>query len=111
MRVSASGNIDLPTPVGNAGGRISFYVEADCTLLTPSGNFHGTIGSSGQVQYITVALFGRHIETYSDGTIWVIMRSSGDAASIAATALGLGNVANTRPSDLHISNAVSSAMT
>ena len=39
------------------------------------------------------------------------MRSSGDAASITATSLGLGNVANTSPCGLPISNAVSSAMT
>ena len=39
------------------------------------------------------------------------MRSSGDTASITATSLGLGNVANTSPSGLPISNAVSSAMT
>jgi hypothetical protein len=39
------------------------------------------------------------------------MRSSGDVSSITPTTLGLGNVANTRPSDLPISNAVSSAMT
>ena len=39
------------------------------------------------------------------------MRSSGDVSSITPTTLGLSNVANTRPSDLPISNAVSSAMT
>ena len=39
------------------------------------------------------------------------MRSSGDTASITATSLGSGNVANTAPSGLPISNAVSSAMT
>ena len=38
------------------------------------------------------------------------MRSSGDASSIPASTLGLGNVANTRPSDLPMSNTVSSAM-
>ena len=38
------------------------------------------------------------------------MRSSGDTASITAASLGLGNVANTSPSDLPISIAVSSAM-
>jgi hypothetical protein len=36
VRVSGSGNINLPTPVDNAGGRISFYFEADCALNTPS---------------------------------------------------------------------------
>jgi hypothetical protein len=45
-----------------------------------------------------------------DGTNWIIMRSSGDVSSITATTLGLGNVANTSPSDLPISNAVSSVM-
>jgi hypothetical protein len=36
VRVSGSGsNINLPTPVDNAGGRISFYFEADCSLNTP----------------------------------------------------------------------------
>jgi hypothetical protein len=34
VRVSGSGDINLPTPVGNAGGRISFYFETDCTLNT-----------------------------------------------------------------------------
>ena len=112
VRVSGSGsNINLPTPVNNAGGRISFYFEADCSLNTPSGNFIGTIGTGGQRQDITVASFGRHLECYSDGTNWIIMRSSGDVSSITATTLELGNVANTRPSDLPISNAVSSAMT
>ena len=38
------------------------------------------------------------------------MRSSGDVSPITATTLGLGNVANTSPSDLPISNAVSSVM-
>ena len=38
------------------------------------------------------------------------MRSSGDVSSITATTLGLGNVANTNPSGLPISNAVPSAM-
>jgi hypothetical protein len=66
---------------------------------------------AGQRQDITVSSFGRHLECYSDGTNWIIMRSSGDVSSITATTLGLGNVANTRPSDLPISNAVSSAMT
>ena len=36
---------------------------------------------------------------------------AGDVSSITTTTLGLGNVANTNPSDLPISNAVSSAMT
>jgi hypothetical protein len=71
----------------------------------------GTIATGGATLPITVASFGRHLEAYSDGTNWVIMRSSGDTASITATSLGLGNVANTAPSDLPISNAVSSAMT
>ena len=47
VKVSASGTINLPTPVGNAGGRISFYFEADCTLQTPSGVFTGTIATNG----------------------------------------------------------------
>ena len=38
------------------------------------------------------------------------MRSSGDTTSITTTSLGLGNVANTAPSGVPISNAVSSAM-
>ena len=79
-------------------------------MSTPSGVFSGTIGSGGAGLDITVASFGRHLEAYSDGTNWVIMRSSGDTASITATSLGLGNVANTSPSALPISNAVSSAM-
>jgi hypothetical protein len=37
-------------PVDNAGGRISFYFEADCALNTPSGNFIGTIGTGGSRQ-------------------------------------------------------------
>ena len=100
----------MPTPVGNAGGRISFYFEADCSLNTPSGNFIGTIGTGGSRQDIVVATFGRHLECYSDGVNWIIMRSSGDVSSITATTLGLGNVDNTRASDLPISNAVSSVM-
>ena len=72
----------MPTPVDNAGGRIPFYFEADCSLNTPSGNFIGTIGTGGQRQDITVASFGRHLECYSDGTNWIIMRSSGDVSSI-----------------------------
>jgi hypothetical protein len=28
----AGGNINLPSPVDNAGGRISFYFEADCAV-------------------------------------------------------------------------------
>jgi hypothetical protein len=111
VRVSGSGNINLPSPVDNAGGRISFYFESDCTLQTPSGVFTGTIATGGATLPITIASFGRHLECYSDGTNWIIMRSSGDVSSITATTLGLGNVANTRPSDLPISNAVSSAMT
>ena len=62
VRVSGSGNINLPTPVNNAGGSISFYFEADCSLNTPSGNFIGTIGTGGQRQDIVVATFGRHLE-------------------------------------------------
>jgi hypothetical protein len=73
-------------------------------LSTPSGVFSGTIASGGSALPITVASFGRHLEAYSDGTNWIIMRSSGDTASITATSLGLGNVANTSPSDLPISN-------
>ena len=38
------------------------------------------------------------------------MRSSGDVSSITPTTLGLGNVANTRPSDLPVSNAVQTAL-
>jgi hypothetical protein len=75
------------------------------------GNFTGTIGSGGQMQHVIGASFGRHLETYSDGAHWVVMRSSGDTASITPATLGLGKVANARPSDLPISNAVSSAMT
>ena len=71
----------------------------------------GTIATGGATLPITIASFGRHLEAYSDGTNWVIMRSSGDTASITASTLGLGNVANTSPSGLPISNAVSSAMT
>ena len=108
VKVTGSGNIRLPSPVGNAGGRISFYFETDCQLSTPSGVFTGTIASGGQALPITVTSFGRHLEAYTDGTNWVIMRSSGDVSSITATSLGLGNVANTAPSDLPISNAVSS---
>ena len=93
----------------NQVGRISFYFESDCQLSTPSGVFSGTIGSGGSALPITVASFGRQMEAYSDGTNWIIMRSSGDTASITATSLGLGNVANTSPSDLPISIAVSSA--
>ena len=65
VRVSGSGNINLPTPVDNAGGRISFYFEADCALNTPSGNFIGTIGTGGQRQDIVVATCGRHLECLS----------------------------------------------
>ena len=75
VRVSGSGNINLPTPVDNAGGRISFYFEADCTLQTPSGVFTGTIATGGATLPITIASFGRHLECYSDGTNWIIMRS------------------------------------
>ena len=46
VRVSGGGNINLLTPVDNAGGRISFYFEADCSLNTPSGSFIGTIGQA-----------------------------------------------------------------
>ena len=108
VKVAGSGNIRLPSPVGNAGGRISFYFESDCQLSTPSGVFSGTIGSGGSALPITVASFGRHLEAYSDGTNWIIMRSSSDTASITAPSLGLGNVANTAPRGLPISNAVSS---
>ena len=110
VKVVGSGNIRLPSPVGNAGGRISFYFESDCQLSTPSGVFSGTIGSGGSGLPIAVASFGRHLEAHSDGTNWILMRSSGDTESITATSLGLGNVANTSPSDLPISIAVSSAM-
>ena len=61
VRVSGSGNINLPSPVDNAGGRISFYFESDCALNTPSGNFIGTIGTGGSRQDITVSSFGRHL--------------------------------------------------
>ena len=111
VRVSGSGNVNLPTPVGNSGGRISFYFETDCTLQAPSGAFTGTIATGRATLTITVASFGRHLECYSGGTNWIIMRSSDDVLSITATTLGLGNVSNTRPSDLPISDAVSSAMT
>ena len=111
VKVVGSGNIRLPNPLGNAGGRISFYFETDCRLITPSGVFSGTIATGGSSLDITVASFGRHLEAYSDGTNWIIMRASGDTASITATSLGLGNVANMTPSGLPISNAVSSAMT
>ena len=111
VRVSGGGNINLPTPLNNEGGRVSFYFEADCTLQTPSGVFMGTIATGGATLPITIASYGRHLECYSDGANWIIMRSSGDVSSITATTLGLANVANTRPSDLPISNAVSSAMT
>ena len=87
------------------------FFETDCTLNTPSGSFIGTIATGGATLPIPVASCGRHLECYSDGTNWIIMRSSGDVSSITATTLGLGNVANTRPSDLPISNVVSSAMT
>ena len=43
VKVVGSGNIRLPSPVDNAGGRISFYFETDCQLSTPSGNFIGTM--------------------------------------------------------------------
>jgi hypothetical protein len=87
------------------------FISRQTVIKYPSGNFIGTIGTGGSRQDITVASFGRHLECYSDGTNWIIMRSSGDVSSITPTTLGLGNVANTRPSDLPISNAVSSAMT
>jgi hypothetical protein len=87
VKVVGSGNIRLPSPVDNAGGRISFYFESDCQLSTPSGVFSGTIASGGSALPITVASFGRHLEAYSDGTNWIIMRSSGDTASITATSL------------------------
>ena len=79
-------------------------------MSTPSGVLFGTIASGGSALPITVASFGRHLEAYSDGTNWITMRSSGDTASITGTSLGLRNVANTSPSDLPISIAVSSAM-
>ena len=41
VKVVGSGNIRLPTPVNNSGGRISFYFETGCTLITPSGVFFG----------------------------------------------------------------------
>jgi hypothetical protein len=97
VKVVGSGNIRLPSPVGNAGGRISFYFETDCTLTTPSEYSLGQLLQVVQSLPITVASFGRHLEAYSDGTNWIIMRSSGDTASITATSLGLGNVANTSP--------------
>ena len=31
VKVVGNGNIRLPSPVDNAGGRISFYFESDCT--------------------------------------------------------------------------------
>ena len=111
VKVSRTANTSLPSPAENVGGRISFYFETDCPLSTPSGNSIGTIGCGGQVQDITVASSGRHLETYSDGTNWVIMRTSGDTASITPAILRLGNVANTRPSNLPIYNAVPSTMT
>ena len=43
VKVSGGGNINLPTLVGNAGGRISFYFEADCTLQTPVSYTHLTL--------------------------------------------------------------------
>jgi hypothetical protein len=49
VKVVGSGNIRLPSPVDNAGGRISFYFETDCTLITPSGVFIGTIATGGAV--------------------------------------------------------------
>ena len=102
VKVVGRGNIRLPSPLGNAGGRISFYFETDCTLNTPTNTFVGTIATRGQALPITVASFGRHLEAYSDGTNWVIMRSSGDTASITATSLGLRNAANTSPSGLPV---------
>ena len=47
VKVAGSGNIRLPSPVDNAGGRISFYFESDSQLSTPSGVFSGTIASGG----------------------------------------------------------------
>jgi hypothetical protein len=108
----AGGNINLPSPVDNAGGRISFYFESRLYITIRLAVISlGLSGQAVQGMHITVASFGRHLECYSDGTNWIIMHSSGDVSSITATTLGLGNVANTRPSDLPISNAVSSAMT
>ena len=88
VKVVGSGNIRLPSPDSSSGGRISFYFEIDCTLLTPSGVVSGTICTGGSSLDITVASFGRHLEAYSGGTNFVIMRSSGDTASITATSLG-----------------------
>ena len=65
VKVSAAGIINLPTPVGNEGGRISFYFEADCTLQTPSGIFIGTIATNGATLPILVSSFGRHLECLS----------------------------------------------
>ena len=55
VKVVGNGNIRLPSPVDNAGGRISFYFESDCQLSTPSGVFSGTIGSGGSALPITFA--------------------------------------------------------
>ena len=33
VKVIGSGNIRLPSPVGTAGGRISFYFETDCQFF------------------------------------------------------------------------------
>jgi hypothetical protein len=98
VKVVGSGNIRLPSPVDNAGGRISFYFETDCTL-----------------HYAVWSILGNHcyrrfIVTYYCCIIWkasekltpmertgLLCVVSGDTASITATSLGLGNVANTAP--------------
>ena len=67
VSVIGDGTISLPSPVNNAGGRISFYFLSNCTLSTTSGQFIGTIGSNGSSLPISVASFGKHLETYSDG--------------------------------------------
>ena len=71
---------------------VASHFATGCTLLTPSGVFSGTIATGG-AQLPIIASFGRHLEIYSDGSDWVIMRSSGDTSSITATTLGSGNVA------------------
>ena len=71
VKVAGDGNIRLPSHAIIAGGRISFYFESHCTLITPSGVFSGTIATCGATLPITVASFGRHLEAYSDGTICV----------------------------------------
>ena len=55
VKVIGSGNIRLASPVDNAGGRIPFYFETDCALITPSGLLSGTLAKSGSSLPITVA--------------------------------------------------------